>query len=219
MDDLTNRIMALAFAFLWIFAIFIVILLVWSSPDESINRIRDLAGYLDDHNNTETQLVITFGGVILILVAVLLIIFELVPQESKSLKIQQIRSGGVEISTEEVILKLEDGLRALPQIEDAQATIVGRGKKAEVDLSLHVTPDANLTSTADAACQRVSDLLENQMGIALAKAPSAEVHYRELQVSSNPVSPPATSPGLSGPPTTDQPESMDATRDDPTAGS
>ena len=175
-EDLTNRIMAVAFAFLFMFAIFLIILLVWSSPDESINQIRDLAGYLDDHNTTEAKLIITFGGVILVLLATLLIIFELVSPESDTLTVQQAGSGVAEISSEEVVLRVEEELRAAPQIDQVQATIVGRGKKAEVSLSLHVAPEANLSNTVEEACRRAAELIEGQMGIVLAKPPGAEGH-------------------------------------------
>lgn len=228
MDDLTNRIMAVAFAFLWIFAIFVIILLVWSAPDESIGRIRDLAGYLDDHNNTEAQLIITFGGVILMLLAVLLVIFELVPPEGGDLKIQQSVSGDTVINAEDVVRMVEEALREVPYIEDAEAKIVGRGKKADVHLDLHVAPEANLASTADAASQRVTEILQAQMGIGLAKAPTAEVHYRELQVAGTAIAPSPPAPTNPAPeagssPATEaassMPESTDAPREGPTPGS
>ncbi len=231
MDDLTNRIMSVAFAFFFMFAIFIVILLVWTSPEESINKIQDLANYLDDHNNTEAKLIITFGGIILILLATLLVIFELVSPDSSTLVIQQVGSGKAEISAEEVVLRVEEELRAAPQIDQVQATIVGRGKKAEVRLSLHVAPEANLANTVEVACQRASELLEDQMGIVLAKPPSAEIHYRELRVGGQ--QPPAavestqtTAPSIGSPPppdaqppATESQESTDASREHPPTGS
>ena len=226
MDDLTNRIMAVAYAFLFILAVVVVILLVWSSPEEGIGRIRDLAGYLDDHNTTEAKLIVTFGGAILILLALLLILFELVPPESDTLKVQQVGSGNAEISTDEVVLRVEEEVRAAPQIDQVQATIVGRGRKADVSLSLHVAPDANLATTVEAACQRAAELIEGQMGIALAKPPSAEVHYRELRIGAKqpaPASPSAQadtpSDAPESPPTTESQESTDASREHPTTRS
>lgn len=245
MDDLTNRIMAVAFALLWIFAILLVILLVWNSPDASIVRIGDLAGYLDDHNTTEAKLIITFGGAILVLLATLLILFELVPPETNSLKIQQVGGGEVEISADEAVLRIEEELRLVPQVDQVQAKIVGKGKKAELSLTLHVTADANLANTADEAVARATSFIEEKMGIQLAKPPSAEVHYRELRVGSQPpVNQPASvaesspaQPTAVGPPATEQPqtavaespieqppaqeatqESSDAPREDPAAG-
>lgn len=226
-DDLTNRIMSVAFAFFFMFAIFLIILLVWSSPEESINKIRDLANYLDDHNTTEAKLIITFGGVILILLATLLVIFELVSPESNKLVVQQVGSGKAEISAEEVVLRVEEELRTVPQIDQAQATIVGRGKKAEVSLSLHVAPEASLADTVEEACQRATALLEGQMGIALAKPPTAEIHYRELRVSGQqPASTQTAAPSSASPPpedaqppTTESQESTDASREHPPTGS
>ena len=228
MDDLTNRIMAVAFALFWIFAVLLVILLVWSSPDESITRISDLAGYLNDHNTTEAKLIITFGGTILILLATLLILFELVPAESNNLKIQQVGGGDVEISTEEAVLRVEEELRLVPQVDQVEAKIVGKGKKAEVSLTLHVAADANLANTADEVVSRASSFLEEKMGIQLAKPPSAEIHYRELRVSSRAAAnqPPPVAEAQTAPlAATEQPpaqestqESSDAPREDPAAG-
>jgi len=222
MDDLTNRIMAVAFAFLFIFGILIILLLVWSSPEESITRLRDLADYLEDHNNTEAQLIITFGGIILILLAVLLILFELVPTEGNSLRIQQIGSGEVEIGSDEVGRRIEETLLGLPQIEHVEAKVLGRGKKAEIHLSLHVTPDANLAAAAEAACQRTTELVEGQMSVALAKPPSAQVHYRELRVGEAASGTPAferpSEPAAPSQPETTETESTDATREGPATG-
>lgn len=240
MDDLTNRIMAVAFALFWIFAVLLIILLVWSSPDESITRISDLAGYLDDHNTTEAKLIITFGGIILILLATLLILFELVPAESNNLKIQQVGGGDVEISAEEAVLRVEEELRLVPQVDQVQAKIVGKGKKAEVSLTLHVAADANLANTADEAVSRATLFLEEKMGIQLAKPPSAEIHYRELRVGAQPpvsrpasvAEAPAPTPATEQPPAAGHPaaaaqpateeatrENSDAPREDPATGS
>ena len=229
MDDLTNRILAVAFALLWIFLILLIILLVWSSPEESITRISDLAGYLDDHNTTEAKLIITFGGAILILLATLLILFELVPTEGNNLKIQQVGGGDVEISAEEAVLRVEEELRLVPQVDQVQAKIVGKGKKAEVSLTLHVAADANLANTADEVVSRTTSFLEEKMGIQLAKPPSAEIHYRELRVSSraaaNQPTPVAEAPTAPPAAAKEEPtaqkstqESTDAPREDPTAG-
>jgi hypothetical protein len=218
MDDLTNRIMAVAFALLWIFAILLVVLLVWSSPDESITRINDFAGYLGDHNTTEAKLIITFGGVILILLATLLVIFELIPPETNSLKIAQVGGGEVEINAEEAVLRVEEELKLVPEIDQVQVTIVGRGKKAEVSLTLHVSADANLAHTADEAIARASSFIEEKMGIQLAKPPAAEVHYRELRVGSQSSEKPEPLTDKQPPTQESSQESSDAPREDPATG-
>ncbi len=205
MDDLTNRILTVGVALLAIFLFFLVILLAWGAPDESIDWVFDLANYLEDHNNTEAKLIITFGGVILMLLATLLIIFEVVPSEANALSVTKAGSGDVQISTEEVVRRLEEELQLIPQISHAEATILGRGKKAEVHLNLHVTADADLAATADEANQRTRALMEDRMGLELARPPQTEIQYRELRVgqrvqaapaaaTATPEPPPATSP-------------------------
>ena len=205
MDDLTNRILTVGVALVSIFLIFLVILLAWGAPDESIDWVFDLANYLEDHNNTEAKLIITFGGAILMLLATLLIIFEVVPPESNALNVAKAGSGDVQISTEEVVRRLEEELQLLPQVSQARATILGRGKKAEVHLNLHVTADADLAATADEASQRARALMEDRMGLELARPPQTEIQYRELRVgqhveaapgavTATPEPPPAVSP-------------------------
>lgn len=211
MDDLTNRILTVGVALLSIFLIFLVILLAWGAPDESIDWAFDLANYLKDHNNTEAKLIITFGGVILMLLATLLIIFEVVPPESNTLSVTKAGSGDVKISTEEVVRRLEEELQLLPQINHAEVTIRGRGKKAEVHLNLHVTADADLAATADEASQRTRALMEDRMGLELARPPQAEIQYRELRVGQRVAAAPSAAtatpeaPPVAGPPAPESP--------------
>ena len=208
MDDLTNRILTVGVALLSIFLIFLVILLAWGAPDESIDWVFDLANYLEDHNNTEAKLIITFGGVILMLLATLLVILEVVPPERNALTVTKAGAGDVQIGTEEVVRRLEEELQLLPQVSQARATILGRGKKAEVHLNLHVTADADLAATADEASQRARALMEDRMGLELARPPQTEIQYRELRVgqrveaapgatTATPEPPPAVSPPTS----------------------
>jgi len=209
MADLTNRILTVGLALVAIFLFFLVILLAWGAPDQSIDLVFDLAGYLEDNNSTEAKLIITFGGIILMLLATLLIIFEVVPSESNALVVSRASTGDAQIDAEEVVMRIEDELRLLPQISQVQATVAGRGKKAEVELSLHVTSDADLAATVDEACQRTRALMEDRMGLELSRPPQAEIHYRELRVGQqaaatrqivNPPTPTPADPATAAPP-------------------
>ncbi len=116
------------------------------------------------------------------LLAGIVIIFEVAPPEAGGLKVAKVGAGQARISTDEITLRLEAELRALPDITDAQAAVQGRGQKAEINLELHVGADADLTSVADAACRRTREVVEQQMGVGLVTAPKAQLHYRELRV-------------------------------------
>ncbi len=180
--DLTNRVLIVTGALLWIFVILVVILLAWGVPDESIDRLRDLADYMADHNDDASKLIITFGGFILVLLAGIVIIFEIAPPEGGSLKVQNVGAGGARITTDEIKHRLEEELRALPHINDVQATVQARGRKAEVSLDLHVGAEAELAAAAEEACRCAREVIEQRMGVALARAPQAQLHYRELRV-------------------------------------
>ena len=180
---LTNRVIIIGAALIWIFVILVVILLAWGAPDNSIDQLSDLANYLADHNDRATKMIITFGGLILLLLGVLVIIIEVAPPESGSLPVADVGAGQGSISTEEVVGRVEDGVRALAQVSDVQATVLGRGKKADVTLKLHVRPEADLAATTDEACRVTRELIEGSMGLKLARPPQAELHYRVLNVS------------------------------------
>jgi hypothetical protein len=180
--DLTNRVLIIGGALLWIFVLLLIILLAWGAPDQSIDRLGDLAGYLEDHNNTSAKLLITFGALILALLAVAIIIFEVAPPETGTLKVERVGAGEARISTDEIALRVEEEVRSVPHVAQVQATVLGRGLKAEISLDLHVGEEADLTATAEEACRRTRQLVEERMGVALTGPPKAELHYRELHV-------------------------------------
>jgi hypothetical protein len=187
--DQANRAIIVTAALLFIFIIFVIIMLAWGSPDNTIDRLYRLADYLTEHNNQEAKLLITFGGIILALGALLLIIYELTPPADGSLRVE-VGSGDARISTEEIAARVEEEIRAFPHVRDVQATVTGRGSKAEVRLALHVQPQADLAQTAGEACARTRDLIEGNMGVSLASEPRADLHYQELRVA-RPANPPA----------------------------
>jgi hypothetical protein len=216
--DLTNRVLIAGVAFLWILVIFIIIFLAWGFPDQSIERLGDLAGYLEDHNTTGAKLIITFGGLILALLAVLVIIFEMAPPETGSLKVAKVGTGEARIGTDEISHRLEEELRALPQVNQVQVSVLARGQKAEVNLNLHVAAEADLAATTEEACRRARQLIEERMGVALTRPPQAQLHYRELRVARpQEASPPAPSewPLTAPPPAPPSPQESPPTANPP----
>lgn len=196
--DVTNRTIIVGGALIGIFLVFLVMLLAWYVPDESINRLGDLSGYLDDHNNTGSKLIITLGGMILVLLAGLVIVFELAPPESGSVRAAKAGSGTVRIGTDEVVQQLEGELRGMPQLSGIEAAVAARGRKAEVKLDLYVGADADIASTTEEAVRRTRELVEGRMGVELDCAPQVQIHYRELRVA-RPPSPAVSSAPAPGP--------------------
>ena len=207
--DLTNRALIVGMALLGIFVVLVIILLAWGAPDESIERLGDLTGYLDVHNTTGAKLIITFAGLILVLLATVVIISEAAPPESGSLRVGKVEAGEARIATDEIVRRLEEELRLLPQIQQVQANVLARGQKAEVNLDLHVMADADLAGTTEQACQRARQLIEERMGLALTRPPQAQLHYRELRVARPQEGPP---PAASEPPAAGLPPAQEAPR-------
>src|SRR3990172_8997481 len=137
--DVTNRTVIIIASLVWIFLVALVILLTWSAPNESIDRLGDFARYLNEHNTTGAQLVVTFGGLILILLGAMLVILEVAPPDTGSVKVAKAGSGDARIGSDEIAHQLEQELRSLPQLGDAQVAVLARGHKAEVRLDLYVT--------------------------------------------------------------------------------
>lgn len=198
--DVTNRTVIVGGALIGIFLVLLVILLSWGAPDQSIERLSDLSGYLNDHNSTGAKLIVTLGGLIFILLLGLVMVFEIAPPENGSVRVSKVAAGETRIGTDEVTQRVEDELRGLPQLNGIQAAVLSRGRKAEIKLDLYVSADADLAVTTEEVVRRVRELVENRMGIELDCAPKAQIHYRELHVTRP--SPAPTASSVSAPPRT-----------------
>jgi len=177
--DVTNRTAAVIASLLLIFVAFLVILLAWQAPDESIKRIADFSGFLRDHNTDAAKLLVTFGGLIFMLLGMIVIIFELAPPQTGSVKVAKVGSGDARIGTDQISQRLEDELRGIAHLRDIEAKVSSRGNRADVKLELYVDTGADLAQTTNEACGRAREIVEGRMGVELEAAPRAEIHYRE----------------------------------------
>jgi hypothetical protein len=180
--DVTNRVIIVAGAFVWIFLVLVVILLAWGAPENSIDRLGDFVEYLDDHTDDLSRIILTLGGAILVLVAVVLIIAEVTPPATSAVKVQQVKAGSAVITTQEIEGRVEQEVGSVPHVTRAAVKVLARGRGVELDLVLHVDPQANLSETAEESCRRARELAEGKMGIALLQPPRAHLHYKELHL-------------------------------------
>ena len=218
--DVTNRTIIVGGALIGIFLVLLVILLAWSAPDESVKRMGDFANYLEEHNDRGTQLVITLGGLIVVLLAGLMVIFELAPPETGSVRVRTSGAGDAGVGIDEIVQRLEDELRPLPSLSGVQANVAARGRKAEVKLDLFVGAQADLAATTEEALRRTRELLEGRMGIELEKPPHAEIHYRELSAA-RPAPAPSANMSPTPPSTSSEPHdtaTVEKREDAPTPG-
>jgi hypothetical protein len=200
-QDMTNRTIIIGGALLFMFVVLVIVMLAWGAPDNSIERLSDLAGYMDDHNNQAAKLIITFGGIILLLLAAIVIIFEVSPPDSGSVKVQKVGAGDARIGTDEIAERVSQAVRAMPEVSDAAVSVGAQGDRATISMQLHVGSQADLSTVADEACRRAAALVEGQMGVELVRPPQARLHYKELRVGGSPPQPaqPATTASASEP--------------------
>ncbi|HLF71258.1 MAG TPA: hypothetical protein VI759_03825 [Dehalococcoidia bacterium] len=158
--------------------------LAWSIPDDSINQLREIATWLDDHNTDGTKIIITAvaGGIGVI--ALGLAIWELLPKAPAEVKVTDLRVGDAVLSTAAIGQRVEEAVSQVAHVADARATIKAKRKGVIVSLDLHVDPEANLAAVTDEACQAAQDVLTNRVHVAMAAPPTARLHYRELRLRS-----------------------------------
>jgi hypothetical protein len=165
-----------------VFLALLATLLAWATPDETITRIGDVAGYLRRHNDGETKLIISLVAAVLTLLMLMVIIVELTPAPTQRMRVRSMTSGGATITTSQIAARIDTEVMQIPHIAQCAAIVAARGKKVEVVLDLHVDAGANLAQTADEACRRAHVLVEDQLGIEMAAMPRARLHYRELRL-------------------------------------
>src|SRR5207248_3327042 len=189
-----NRFLIVVAAIFAAFAALIVVVVAWGASSESIGRLEDFTGFLRHHNHNEEKLVVTLGAIVVVLLAVLVVIIEATPPSMQKMRVRNMKSGGgAEITTTEIAKRINAEVTQVSHVASCAAAVTGRNKKVEVALDLYVDQSADLADTADAACRRAQALVEGQLGIALAKPPSARLHYRELRLRDEKS---ATAPGL-----------------------
>ncbi len=178
----TNRFVIVVAALVVIFLALLLTLLAWGAPAENIARLSRLAGWLQGHNDRETKAIITLGALVVTLAMLTAIVVELTPAPKRSVRVHGAKSGAAAITTDEIADRIDDEVGRIEHIVGCRATVIGRGKRVDVVLDLHVDAGADLSHTADDACRRAQTVVEQELGIALTQLPRARLHYRELRL-------------------------------------
>jgi len=176
-----NRFAVALLAMLCIFTALFAVLLAWIAPDASIDRLRDFTGFLEDHNNRDGKLVASLGALVVVLIMACVLILELIPSSTQKMRVRNVKSGEVTITTARIAEVIDGAVRTVPHVAQCSSTVARHGRRVEVILDLHVDAGAELAQTADEACRRAHSLVE-QLGIELSAKPRARLHYRELRL-------------------------------------
>ncbi len=155
-------------------------------PDDSIRGLRDAVNWLSDNNDDLQKVVLTTGGALIALVALTLLVFELTPSSSAAVKVTDVTAGDAVLSTVAIGQRIEEAVREVASVSQVRTSVRTRRKGVEVSLDLHVEPEANLATVADAACEAVRQVMSERLHVALASQPRVRMHYRELRLQQRP---------------------------------
>jgi len=190
--DAFNRTAIVGLAFVWVILMALVILLTWGADTDTIDRLGDLVGYLNDHTDTASKLILTLGAAALIVLSLTVIVAELVPAApADEVRLESVTGATAILPTEAIIQRLEQELRSLPQVQEAQAMVAARDKGLAVALTLTLTPDAVVASATEEACRLAQETIEQKIGVALVGLPTVEIRFGTPPP---PAPPPAAAP-------------------------
>ena len=196
----TNRSIIVLVAGLWIMLMAIVIFLTWSANTDVIDALFNTVEYLEDHNDDAGRLIITLGALILAVLATLVIILELAPEdEEKELKIRQAGATTI-VPAEALRARLEEALTALPDVTAARARVSSKDDGVSAMLDVTVTPTANVGYVTQESTRVVVDAIQQDLGLPVKGVPTVRVSFGGPKV--QPVASSATQPTPASQPTT-----------------
>lgn len=173
----TNRSLIVLFCGILVMLAAVLIFLTWSANDDVINALYDTVDYFRDHNDDPGRLIVTLGALIVAVLALLVIILELAPEdEEKELKVQQ--AGATTIVPAAALReRLEEALVALPEITAARSRVKTKDQGIAVTLDVTVTPTANIAHVTQ-ECGRVAvDTIQEDLGLPVKGTPVVRVSF------------------------------------------
>ncbi len=188
--DAFNRAAIVGLAFAWVILMALVVLLTWGADSETIDRLGDMVSYLNDHTDNASKLIITLGAAALIVLSLTVIVAELVPAEpaAAQVRLESVTGATAILPAEAITQRLEQELRSLPQVQEAQAMVASRDRGLAVALNLTLAPDANVSSATEEACRLAQETIEQRIGVALVGLPTVQIRFG--QATATPPPPP-----------------------------
>ena len=174
----TNRAAIILFAAFWIVLMAVVIFLTWTAGAGSVDRLGDLAEYLAKHESENaSRLIVTLGALVLVVLALLLIVVELAPEEeTREIRVEQAGATTI-VPAEPLRLRLEEALTAMPNVSAARAHVYSHDKGIGMKLDLTVTPDSNLALVTQEASRVVIETLQADLGLPVAAPPTVRILF------------------------------------------
>jgi hypothetical protein len=181
-----NRVVLVVLCLFLMFGAAAVTALAWGGPAESIDWLRDAAGWLDERNTDGTKFIITTAAVAIAMMSLTVLVIELYPRAGGQARVTDLRVGDAVLSTTAIGQRVEEAVNLVPSVADVRATVKAKRKGVVVNLDLHVDPEANLAAVIDEASEAARTVLTEKVHVALAEPPRTRIHYRELRLRGRP---------------------------------
>ena len=173
----TNRAVIVLLAGLWILLMAVLIFLAWAADADVVDRLGDFVEYLDAHRDNPSRLILTLGALVTVVLALLLIIVELAPEEEvRELKVEQAGATTI-VPADALRARLEEALVGLPQVSAAKARVMSKDRGIGTALTLTITPDTNVAFITQEASRVVVDTIQSDLGLPVAAPPTVRILF------------------------------------------
>lgn len=212
----TNRTVIVFLAAAVIVLMAVIVFLAWTEASGTVARLQDFVQYLDDHRDNAPRLILTLGALVVIVLALLIIVFELAPQEeTRDLRLEQAGTTTI-VPALALQQRLEEALITLPMVSAARARVSGGDKGIATMLDITIAPDANVATATQEATRVVVDTLQTDLGLPVAAPPTVRIAFGEAKaaaeapaVASSIVQPPFEPEAVPNPATAREPAAWD----------
>ncbi|MDI6858781.1 MAG: hypothetical protein QME71_10765 [Dehalococcoidia bacterium] len=173
-----NRLIVVLGSLALIVAVVAVIVLAWGFSGDAVDRMGDLVEYVDAHENNTARLVLTLGGAIIGVIALIVLLLELSPGPSRMVEIGEVEGGKAFLSTDAIGRRLEQLTGGVGGVTSSRARVSSQGKAVAVALHLQVSPEHDIAAIADQASGLTRDALAT-MKVRLSRPPRIHITYVE----------------------------------------
>ena len=177
----TNRSLIVLFCGILVMLMAVLIFLTWSANTDVIDALYDTVDYFNDHNDDPGRLIVTLIALIVAVMALLVIILELAPEdEEKELRVQQ---AGATTIVPAIALRerLEEALTALPDVTAARSRVKTKDDGIAVTMDVTVTPSANVAHVTQEANRVAVTTIQEDLGLPVKGTPVVRVSFGDAK--------------------------------------
>jgi hypothetical protein len=177
-----NRVVLILLCVALVVAAVAIIFLTWTIPNRSINWLQEAVEWMDANDGDLEKALLTTAAGFVGLVALIVLIVELLPRSGPDVKVTDLNVGNATLSTAAIGQRVEEAVRQVPDVSEVRANVKAKRHGVLLGLDLQVSPDANLATVTDESLRVAQEVLTERVHVALAKPPTAKLHYRELRM-------------------------------------